>query len=157
MLTFINNSTRWEVKKKYHLFGLPVWYIFFFFNFTFSSTVACNNINNFNCVRWEPQFDSGQLSQRFSWEFLNRATPFQLLSSTLAPLDKCIPKCIAIEVVSISLIDDLFYFFVARCAIVSGSLVFSEKGLYQRSNTGKTSKNTHTEWFWQQQRAVQFN
>ena len=82
----------------------------FFFNLTFSSTVACNGINNFNCVRWEPQFDSGQLSQRFSWEFLNRATPFQLLSSTLAPLDKCIPKCIAIEVVSISLINDLFYF-----------------------------------------------
>ena len=128
--------------------------VYVFFNFTFSSTVACNDINNFNCVRWEPQFDSGQLSQRFSWEFLNRATPFQLLSSTLAPLDECIPKCIAIEVVSISWIDNLFYFFVARCVTASGSSVFSEKGSYQWINTGKTStnnqthknKNTHIYW-----------
>ena len=107
--------------------GLPVWCMFFF-NLTFSSAVACNGINNFNCIRWEPQFDSGQLSQRFSWEFLNRATPFQLLSSTLAPLDKCIPKCIAIEVVSISLNDDLLYFSPFCCKVRHRQWLFSVFG-----------------------------
>ena len=111
---------------------LPFWDflygVCFFFNFTFSSIGACNDINNFKCIRWEPQFDSGQLSQRFSWEFLNRATPFQLLSSTLAPLDKCLPKCIAIEVVSISLIDDLFYFLHSCCKVRHRQWLFSVFG-----------------------------
>jgi len=49
--------------------------------------------------RWEPTFDSGQLSQRFSWEFLDRVTPFHLIHSALAPLDACLPKSISIEVV----------------------------------------------------------
>ena len=51
-------------------------------------------------TRWEPNFDSGQLSQRFSWEFLDRVTPFQFINSALAPLDACLPKNISIAVVS---------------------------------------------------------
>ena len=51
-------------------------------------------------TRWEPNFDSGQLSQRFSWEFLDRVTPFQLINSALTPLDACLPKNISIAVVS---------------------------------------------------------
>ena len=51
-------------------------------------------------TRWEPNFDSDQLSQRFSWEFLDRVTPFQLINSALTPLDACLPKYISIAVVS---------------------------------------------------------
>ena len=116
-----------------------------------SPIAASNYINNFNCVRWEPQLDSGQLSQRFSWEFLNRATPFQLLSSTLATLDKCIPKCIAIEVVSISLIDDLFYFLHSCCKVRHRQWLFSVFGegivsLDQHRQDKHKHANTHTHW-----------
>ena len=68
------------------IFGLPITYDLL--------------LNLLYLCRWEPNFDSGQLSQRFSWEFLDGATPFQLLNPLLAPLDACIPKSISIELVT---------------------------------------------------------
>ena len=86
--------------------------------------------------RWEPNFDSVQLSQRFSWEFLDGATPFQLLNPLLAPLDACLPKTISIELVTTMPENVLKNNWCDRCGIASGSLVFSERGLCLKISTG---------------------
>ena len=90
----------------------------------------------FYLCRWEPNFDSGQLSQRFSWEFLDGATPFQLFNPLLASLDACIPKTISIELVTTMPENVLKNNWCDRCGIASGSLVFSERGSCHKISTG---------------------